>query len=89
MMSKITQIAIRLPEEVLNAVEEKREASGESRSQFFRRAVEALLKQQIERDKIERYIRAYNDNPETEQETKSAQQAASTILAMEPWHQKS
>ena len=87
-MSKITKIAISLPEDMLNAVEEKREESGESRSQFFRRAVEALLKQHRERDQIERYIRAYSKNPETKQEVESARHAASTILATEPWDEK-
>ena len=87
-MSKTAKIAISLPEDVLNAVEEKRGESGESRSQFFRRAVEVLLKLQRERYQSERYIRAYSENPETEQEIESARHAASTILAMEPWDEK-
>lgn len=87
-MSKTSKIAISLPEDVLCAVEEKRGESGESRSQFFRRAVEALLKQQKERDEIERYINAYSENPETKQEIEAARHAASTILAGEPWDAK-
>ena len=87
-MSKTTKIAISLPEDMLCAVEEKREESGESRSQFFRRAVEVLLKLHRERGQNERYIRAYSENPETEQEIESARHAASTILAGEPWDEK-
>ncbi|HEX9896442.1 MAG TPA: ribbon-helix-helix protein, CopG family [Dehalococcoidales bacterium] len=87
-MSRTSKIAISLPEDILNAVEEKRGESGESRSQFFRRAVEALLKLQRERDQNERYIRAYSENPETEQEIEAARHAASTILAREPWDEK-
>jgi metal-responsive CopG/Arc/MetJ family transcriptional regulator len=87
-MSKTSKIAISLPKDVLDAVEEKREESGESRSQFFRRAAEALLKQQMERDQIERYVRAYSENPETEKEIESARHAASAILATEPWDEK-
>lgn len=87
-MSKTTKIAISLPEDVLNAVEEKREESGESRSQFFRRAVETLLKRQMEQEQIERYVHAYSENPETKQEIESARRAAGTILAMEPWDEK-
>lgn len=87
-MSKTSKIAISLPEEMLCAVEEKRGESGESRSQFFRRAIEVLLKQQRERDQIEQYVRAYSENPETEQEIEAARHAASTILAKEPWDAK-
>lgn len=87
-MSKTTKIAISLPEDVLNVVEEKREESGESRSQFFRRAVETLLKRQTEQEQIERYVRAYIENPETKQEIESARHAASTILAAETWDEK-
>jgi metal-responsive CopG/Arc/MetJ family transcriptional regulator len=84
-MTKITKIAISLPEELLNAVEKEREGSGESRSQIFRRAVELLLRQRKEREMSEQYIRAYQQVPETEEEIVAARHAASTILAEEPW----
>lgn len=87
-MNKTTKIAISLPKDVLNAVEEKREESGESRSQFFRRAVETLLKRQMEQEQIECYVHAYTENPETKQEIEATRRAASTILAMEPWDEK-
>ena len=87
-MGKIAKVAISLPEDVLNAVEEKRRESGESRSQFFRRAVEVLLKQQIEQEKSERYVRAYSENPESKKEIEAARRAASVILATEPWDEK-
>jgi Arc/MetJ-type ribon-helix-helix transcriptional regulator len=48
--AKTTKIAISLPEEVLDAVERERGESGESRSEFFRRAVEALLRRQREQE---------------------------------------
>lgn len=84
-MPKTAKIAISLPEEVLDAVEKEREESGESRSQFFRRAVELLLRYQSEREVSERYIRAYQQTPETKEEITAARYAASTILAAEPW----
>jgi metal-responsive CopG/Arc/MetJ family transcriptional regulator len=82
-MPKTSKIAISLPEEVLTAVE--REESGESRSQIFRRAVELLLRQRKEREMSEKYIRAYQQVPETEEEIAAARHSASTILAEEPW----
>ncbi len=84
-MPKTAKIAISLPEEVLVSVEQERRNSGESRSQFFRRAVEALLRRQQEQEMSEQYIRAYQQIPETEEEIEAARHAASNILAKEPW----
>ena len=84
-MPKTNKIAISLPEEVLTAVEEERQKSGESRSQIFRRAVNMLLHQQKERKLSEQYIHAYQQLPETEEEVDAARRAASSILAEEPW----
>jgi len=84
-MPKTSKIAISLPEEVLTAVEREREESGESRSQIFRRAVDLLLRQRKEREMSEKYIRAYQQVPETEEEVTAARRSASTILAGEPW----
>jgi len=84
-MPKIAKIAISLPEEVLVSVEQERKNSGESRSEFFRRAVEALLRRQQEQKMSEQYIRAYQQIPETEEEIEAARHAASNILAKEPW----
>ena len=84
-MSKTAKIAISLPEEVLDAVERERVESGESRSAFFRRAVEALLRQQQEQELSEQYVRAYQKLPESAEEVEAARRAASSILAEEPW----
>jgi metal-responsive CopG/Arc/MetJ family transcriptional regulator len=84
-MPKTTKIAISLPEEVLDAVEREREGSGESRSQFFRRAVEALLRRQREQELSEQYVRAYQKLPESPEEIEAARRGASSILAEEPW----
>ena len=84
-MPKTAKIAISLPEEVLAAVEQDRRGSGESRSQFFRRAVEALLRRQREEEMSEQYARAYQQMPETKEEVEAARHAASNILAQELW----
>ncbi len=84
-MSKTAKIAISLPEDVLRTVEDERKSNGESRSQFFRRAVECLLQVRREREASEQYIRAYQQVPETEEEVAAARKAASVILAEKPW----
>jgi metal-responsive CopG/Arc/MetJ family transcriptional regulator len=84
-MPKTAKIAISLPEEVLAAVERERRDSGESRSQFFRRAAEMLLRRRREQEMNELYVRAYQQTPETEEEVEAARRAASNILAKEPW----
>jgi len=82
-MPKTAKIAISLPEEVLASVERERRNRGESRSQFFRRAAEALLRRRQEM--CEHYIRAYQQIPETKEEIEAARHAATDILGKEPW----
>lgn len=84
-MPKTTKIAISLPEEVLIAVETEREEIGESRSSFFRRAAELLLRQRKEQEQIDSYIKAYQEKPESPEEIAAARHAASNILSKEPW----
>lgn len=84
-MSKTAKVAISLPEDVLRVIEYERKLIGESRSQFFRRAVECLLKTSQDREASEQYVQAYNEMPETKEEVAAARKAASIILAEEPW----
>jgi metal-responsive CopG/Arc/MetJ family transcriptional regulator len=84
-MSKISKIAISLPENVLAAVEKERAESGESRSEIFRRAIQILLQQRRERELAEQYVSAYQRMPETVEEVTAARRSAGMILAEEPW----
>lgn len=83
--ARTAKIAISLPEEVLDAVEREREESGESRSEFFRRAVEALLRRRREQELSEQYVRAYQMQPDSSEEIEAARRSATSILAEEPW----
>jgi len=83
--AKAAKIAISLPEDVLDAVEREREVSGESRSEFFRRAVEGLLRRQREQELSEQYVRAYQMQPDSPEEIEAAKRSAASILAEEPW----
>ena len=84
-MNKSTKVAISLPEHVLKAIERERKARGESRSEFFRRAAEKLLKQEQETKAIEKYIQGYCDKPELVEEVEAIHRAGTTVLAQEPW----
>ena len=84
-MSKTAKVAISLPEHVLAAVETERRAKGETRSEFFRRAVEARLKEERESTAIKDYVRGYQQYPESAEEVEAAHRAGSTVLAGEPW----
>lgn len=81
----MSKIAISLPNDVFQAIEDARRASGESRSQFLRRAVEAYLRHQKERELDEQYIRGYVEKPETPQEAGGVYSAGLAALAQEPW----
>ncbi len=81
----MAKIAISLPDEVYQAVEKARLAKGESRSQFFRRAVEAFLRREQEREAIEQYIRGYQQYPETKEEIALAESTLGYVMAENPW----
>lgn len=57
-----------MPEELLSDVEEIGMIRGESRSDFFRRAAENLLRQERERAAVEQYIHGYIANPESDED---------------------
>ena len=82
----MAKIAISLPDEVFNAIEKERLACGISRSEFFRRAALEHLRREEEREAIERYIRGYQQRPETEDEN-WLYAAGVEALAADPWDQ--
>ena len=84
-MGKTAKIGISLPEHVLAAVETERRAKGESRSEFFCRAVETRLKQERESSAITDYVRGYRQYPESAEDIEAAHRAGSAVLAAEPW----
>ena len=84
-MGKTAKVAISLPEHILAAVEMERRAKGESRSEFFRRAVETRIKQEQESCAIKDYVRGYRQYPDAPEEVEAAHRAGSAALAAEPW----
>ncbi len=84
-MKKSAKIAISLPEALLERIEQEREATGESRSEFLRRALEVYLRQKRERELEEQYIRGYQKYPETKEEIASAEATLHEAFADSPW----
>ena len=84
-MGKSAKVAISLPEDVLEAVEAERKVKGESRSKFFRRAIERLLKQERESSAVKDYVRGYREVPESAEEVEAVHWVGSAVLAEEPW----
>ena len=82
-MPRTVKIAISLPQELLQGIERERRATGETRSQFFRRSVKALLGRKRELE--DQYIRGYRQHPETEEEIVLAESTARRSLAANPW----
>ncbi len=62
-----------------------RQEQGESRSQFFRRAIESFLKQERESSAVKAYVRGYQEVPESAAEVEAVHREGSAILAEELW----
>jgi metal-responsive CopG/Arc/MetJ family transcriptional regulator len=82
---KAIKVAISLSEELFEAAERERAARRETRSEFFRIAVEELLRRRREREAVERYVRGYQEFPESDEEIAVAWASAAQVLAQEPW----
>jgi len=84
-MGRTAKVAISLPEHVLAAVEVERRAKGESRSEFFRRAVERRLEEDHGSSATGDYVRGYQQYPDSADEIEAAHRLGTAILAAEPW----
>ncbi len=84
-MSQAVKVAISLPPTILDSVEKERQKRGESRSEFFRQAVQAFLRDLQQRKDVERYVQGYLEHPEREEEVDLTRSASYAALAQEPW----
>lgn len=75
------KIAISLPQPLLERLEERRLARGETRSEAIREAVERMLKQEQERLWEEQERAAYLAHPEVEAELMAIAEAANRSAA--------
>ena len=82
----MAKIAISLPQELLQVIDGGCRASGETRSGFIRRAVQALVRRERERELDERYVQGYLAKPETPEDAEAVYRAGLSALSQEPWH---
>lgn len=83
-MGESVKVTISLPRELLEIVERQR-GRQESRSEFFRHAVENLLQTRREREAEDRYIRGYREQPESDEEVAANWATSAAALAGAPW----
>ena len=81
----MVKVAISIPESTPRAVEEARKKTGESRSEFLRRAADIVMAQERERLLVEQYVEAYRKYPETAEEIAQAEAGIQLVFAENPW----
>jgi metal-responsive CopG/Arc/MetJ family transcriptional regulator len=84
-MKAMTRVTIRVPSELLEAIDRKLARDEEPRSAVIRRVLEAAVRDAEARQDDERYIQAYREQPQTEEEFGWADQVACEQLAELPW----
>ena len=84
-VKSMTRVTISVPSELLEAVDQKLAQGDESRSAVVRRLIEAALRELEEQDEAQRYIRAYQEQPQTEEEFGWSDQVTLEHLAELPW----
>ena len=83
--SKPARLTVTVPSALLAAVDECLVKNGESRSAVVRRLLEEAVWEARERAEDEQYIRAYREQPQTEDELGWVDQVALQIFAENPW----
>ena len=84
-MSTVTRFTISVPNELLEAVDNKLIRGDESRSAAVRRLLEDAVREAEEQEEIDRYIRGYREYPQTEEEFGWVDRAGRELLAEHPW----
>jgi metal-responsive CopG/Arc/MetJ family transcriptional regulator len=83
--TEMAKIAISLPDQVLDAVEQNRKEQGVSRSELIRRAIERYLRVEGEFELEKRYIEGYLRHPESSTDATSALNVGLEALSWDPW----
>jgi hypothetical protein len=81
----VVKVAISLPANLLEAIERQRQAAGETRSEFFRRAAGRELRASADARAADRYAEAYDADPETEADSWMTPETLALINEEAPW----
>jgi metal-responsive CopG/Arc/MetJ family transcriptional regulator len=84
-MEHSVKVTISIPADILGEIEQGRKERRETRSAFIRAAIEHVVRERRTQGDIERYIRGYQEHPESDDEIASAEQLSRAVLAEEPW----
>ena len=85
MTRRHTKIAISLPTTTLDDLERLRGERDLSRSALILEAIDEMLRRERERADVERYIKAYKEFPETEEDLFAGGEFWDQTLADSPW----
>lgn len=85
-MGKVSRFTVSVPSSLLEAVDRTLVNGDESRSAVVRRLLEEALREVEEQEDIQRYIRGWQENPQTEEEFGWLEQATLQRLAELPWN---
>jgi metal-responsive CopG/Arc/MetJ family transcriptional regulator len=83
-VTTIARVSISLPSDTLRAADRERRETHESRSEFFRRAVDELIRRRREREEIDRYVAGYIAEPEASEQD-WVDSAGRDRIEQEPW----
>ena len=84
-MARAVKVTISLPGDMLEQIEQERRARHETRSEFVRAMVEETFRGRHEQDKRARYVRGYEQGPETAEEIAAADRLGCRVPSAEPW----
>ena len=79
------RITFSVPCEVLSILDEQLTLPGENRSAAIRRLIEDAAKQAQAREESEQFIRAYTEQPQTDEEFGYSDAVSLASLAAVPW----
>jgi metal-responsive CopG/Arc/MetJ family transcriptional regulator len=84
-MGATSRFTVSVPTRLLEAVDRKLVNRDETRSAVVRRLLEEAVREVDEQEDVQRWIRSYRENPQTEEELGWADEAARQLLAEVPW----
>ncbi|MEK7214494.1 MAG: ribbon-helix-helix protein, CopG family [Chloroflexota bacterium] len=84
---KSSRITISLPAQLVDALDHRLAHEEESRSAVVRRILEQALKDAEEKEQIEQWIRAYTEQPQTEEEVGWVAAVSEELLREVEWNE--
>jgi len=81
----LSRVTISVPTKLLESVDQELVKEGETRSALIRRLLEKALREAKETADVERYVRGYLEEPQTEEEFGWSDRALLEHLEEVPW----